>query len=226
MKEFYFIRHAVPINDSSGFDLHQFNLDQLGQQDHSLSEIGKQQALSLTQKLKALNIEVIIASEKKRAYETAEIVSRETSIPFIKKYKELNEFAPGGLDLSTNLLLKFLLFEGWPDVLRVNIDNLLYQGLSFYYMLQWKLGKTSQGDNLTELYQNIDRVIREYLKQPYQKIAIISHGYQILLLGLKLATSHPADLRKIKWVSNVSITRIDVDDKSNKKLVYFAENNP
>ncbi len=70
-------------------DYNRFNIIQ-GTRDVPLNEIGRRQAVELSEKLSGIPIDAACSSCLSRAYETAKIVMKPHGLP-VKQYAELNE---------------------------------------------------------------------------------------------------------------------------------------
>lgn len=73
MKRLYFIRHALSELNKSGH--------MAGTTDTPLTDEGRQQAKAAAQKIKNLDIDMVVSSPLSRALETAQIIAREISYP-------------------------------------------------------------------------------------------------------------------------------------------------
>ena len=222
MREYYFIRHAIPLNNVGGFDLKGLNKDMVGAQDQSLSEKGKKQASALKDTIQRLNIQCVLSSTMKRAVETAGIISEETGISHENKYKELVEFQPGRY--SHNLLTRTLLSASGPTVpFQKRYSKQLYRFYITYYLAQWARDKTVGGESLEEIFQRVDSGLAILDTNPAERIAIVGHGFWIFFMALKILGNPRQNLHKFSWVNNCSITRVDSDGHGNHELRFFAK---
>jgi len=179
--------------------------------DWPLSEKGRIQAARVGEKLRRLDVELVLSSSLSRSVETAEISARESGIPYGGGWEALNEVVMGkvpgpwapaaarGRRRTSSPRFKRPL---WP---------LLYRGLTVAYLLLWRAGITEGG----ETREQVDARVREVLVRldgfPQNRIAVVGHGYWILCMagfllrpvGRRLPPFPPGG-----WVSNVSFTRV------------------
>lgn len=152
LKPFYFIRHGQTQWNSEG--------RLMGQTDIPLNDNGVEQAHKIGKNLIGLNIETIITSPLKRAYETATIFNSYLQLPLVVN-NNLKECCWGRLEgkLKENYIL----------------DELLYQS-------------DRDGENYQEFKERIVDGINSIL-QNYNNVLIVSHGgvYKILMDVLNLS---------------------------------------
>jgi broad specificity phosphatase PhoE len=222
-RQYYFVRHAMPINDAGSFHLSAFDNDMQGRQDESLSEKGIRQAAALKDTIWRLNIQEIVSSTMKRAVETAAVISQETGIVYNHQFTRLVEVAPGSYPIKRLSWMRFLLSKRWPDKLRRKFGVGLYYFLASYYLIQWRRGKTQGGDSLSEIHQKIDEILRILDSYATDRILIVGHGYWIFLLGMRVLGGSRWNVFRLSWVVDYcSITRIDSNGQGNYQLRYFG----
>ena len=222
-RQYYFVRHAMPINDAGSFHLSAFDKDMQGRQDEPLSDKGRRQAAALKDTIQRLNIQEIVSSTMKRAVGTASVISEETGIVYNHQFTRLVEVAPGSYPINRFSWMRFLLSKHWPDKLRKKFGVGLYYFLAIYYLVQWHRGKTKGGDSLSEIHQKIDEVLRILDSYPTDRILIVGHGYWIFLLGMRVLGRSRWNVFRLSWVVDYcSITRIDSNGQGNYQLRYFG----
>ena len=219
---YYFIRHAIPLNDVGSFHFCIFNKDMVGEINESLSMNGEQQAYLLKNTIQNLNIGRIISSSKKRAIETARIISNETGIPFNHQYKQLDEINIGMYSIQNDLLIRILSSNRWPGQIRKIYDQLLSISLTLYYFIQWRRGKTIGGESLHVINQKIEEVLHILDSFPEERIAIVSHGGWISFLAVHVLGGSQWNFLKFSRVKNCSVTRIDSTGEGQYHLRFFA----
>lgn len=222
-KEYYFIRHAVPINDIGSFHLSVFDKDMLGEVDEPLSDKGVQQASALKKTIKKLNIQCIVSSTMKRAIETAMIISSETGIPYNHQFEKLVEVALGNHPVKQNTLFKVLLSKRWPRKMRKLLDWALSSGLTIYYFLQWRRGKTTGGESSSDIYLRIDEMLKILDSFSEERIVIVGHSGWISFLSTKILGESLWNFLKYSWVDNCYITRIDSNGNGAYQLRFFSK---
>jgi broad specificity phosphatase PhoE len=145
----YLIRHGQTTGDLE---------DRYGgdYEDH-LTEEGKEQSLRLAQKLKHSNIEIIFCSPKIRAQETAGIVSKEIgcNVEVVHNIRERNMYG-----ILTGMV-KSKAREKYPE----------YVGA-----LKNHRHTVPESEGYEHFGERITKALDAITKQPYQTIAILSHG--------------------------------------------------
>lgn len=226
-KEYYFIRHAIPINDTGSFHLSVFDKDMLGEIDESLSEKGKRQAAELKKIIIQLDIQRIVSSTRKRAAETAKIISDETQIPFDLRFERLVEINLGSPLIKKSrpvrMIMTGLLSKHWPEQMKKIIEQGLIFGLTIFYFLQWNRGKTTGGDPLPEIFRKIEEILKVLDSFPQKRIAIVCHAGWISFLAVKILGGSLKNFLKLSRVDNCSVTRIDSNGQGKYKLRFFAK---
>lgn len=96
----------------------------VGRRDDELNERGKEQAKALAEDLKGYNFDFVISSDKKRAIETAKIVSRELEIPYWGAMEILRDRDYGEVEglSSEQILSKFGIWM--TNALSPELDNI------------------------------------------------------------------------------------------------------
>ncbi|MGK5095340.1 histidine phosphatase family protein [Deltaproteobacteria bacterium TL4] len=222
-REYYFIRHALPLNDAGAFHLSAFDRNQLGQQNQYLSKKGIKQVEAITDTVLKLNIECLISSTLKRAIQTAQILHQHTQIPYEHQYKELIEFSPGTYPVRSKFFPPYPLSQLWPKPMEHRVTHFFSTTLSMFYLFQWSQGKTEGGDTLEEISHKVETMLAVLDQFPEKRIAIAGHGYWIFFLAMKILGNHPWNALRLSWVDNCSFTRVDADGEGNYKLRYFAK---
>lgn len=127
--------------------------------DFPINEKGRSQAKLSAEVLRPFGFNVIISSDKIRAVQTAEIVSHELGIPYIKQYKILRDRFYGDAEGLTTAQIKEKFGIFMKNSLTEEIDNL----------------------NGTESIKDLEARVREALRlisEEYdgQKVIAITHG--------------------------------------------------
>ena len=130
-----------------------------GRRDTSLTELGRKQAQSAAQKLKANNIEIIYSSPLKRAYETARIVAGELGVDEIIADEHLME-------------RDFGILTGKPisDISKYS-EKLLKTDRSTYFL------EIKGGEDFPSLFERGKKILTEIQDRHSGKnILIVCHG--------------------------------------------------
>jgi broad specificity phosphatase PhoE len=222
-RQYFFIRHALPINDAGSFHLSIFDRDMLGKVDEPLSEKGKQQAQALKNTMRNLGVERIVSSTRKRAVETAAIISEATGIPYDARFGRLDEISLGSTPVRKNILVRTVMSRHWPIPMHKVMDQTLIAGLTLYYFLKWRLGKTQGGETLSEINRKVDEMLRVLDTQPETRIAVVGHAGWISFLAVRIMGGSLWHFIRLSRVDNCAITRIDANGPGNYRLRYFAK---
>jgi len=222
-RTYYFIRHAVPINDAGLFNISSFEADMLEGTDLSLSDIGKKQAREVSETVRNLSVQYMVSSTLKRAVETAEIVAERTGIIYKERFEELVELSMGAVHHRKFDFFKLFIKADFPKKTKMFFSAAMYQFMSIYYLLQWYRGKARGGDTLQNIYQKTNSILKRLDDFPETRIAVVGHGYWIFFLALNVLGGSGRHIPKLSFVKNCSITRIDSDGSGKYRLIYFAK---
>ena len=172
-----------------------FRREFLGHTDLDITELGHMQAEKTAQYLENKKIDVIYSSDLKRAWSTAEHIAKKKDLSIIAD-AELREIYAGkwdgmkGADIETQYAEDY---KVWKE----DIGNAVPTG----------------GESVKALYE---RIINELLRisKLYEglTVCIATHATPIRMACVK-AKGLPICLAKdVKWVSNASVTIIDVEN--------------
>ena len=171
--------------------------------DWPLTARGARQASATGSLLARAGIERVVSSTLRRATETAEHIARQASVPYEHAWPELDEIPPRTLRPARTRRPEWL--EGLVGA--------------------WHVHRHTRGVRgpleLAALERDLAVVLARLDAMGEERIAVVSHGYRILLLALLV----PGDLRP-RWIANCSITRIDAIAPGQHRLVSFARPGP
>jgi probable phosphoglycerate mutase len=221
-REYYFIRHGIPLNDIGSFHLSVFDKDMQGEMDEPLSEKGIKQAEALKDVLLQLGVQRIVSSTLKRAAQTASVIADETGIPYDRRFKRLAEVNLGGYPIKKTAPIRMLFSRWWPLAIRKLIDRGVISAATVFYFLQWHLGNTIGGESLDEINRKVEEMLFELDAFPEHRIAVVCHAGWISFLAVKIMGGSLWNFLKLSRVDNCSITRIDSTGKGEYKLKFFA----
>lgn len=221
-RQYYFIRHALPVNDAGSFHLSVYDRDMLGKVDEPLSEKGKQQAKALKNTMRHLGVERIVSSTRKRAMETAAIISAATGIPYDARFGSLDEISLGSTPIRKNMLVRTVMSRHWPTPMRRLLGQALIAGLTLYYFFKWRIGKTHGGEHLSEINRKVDEMLEALDAQPEARIAVVGHAGWISFLAVRILGGSLWHFIRLSRVDNCAITRIDANGRGNYEIRYFA----
>ncbi len=222
-RNYYFIRHATPEENPKSVQAADMKMGMAGIADPPLSAMGRRQATEIAPIVNSLGVDYVLSSNMNRAVETASIIARETGIPLGERIEELREFAPGSLDTEKSTLIKSLTWNGWPSPIRQAIDSRMYRIMVFYYLLQWKRGKTTGGDSFEDMQDRIHHSLNVLGSHPGGDLAVVGHGYWLIFMAMAVMGNKPRNFFRLSYVENCSITRIMTNDSENYTLKSFAK---
>ncbi len=223
-RQYYFIRHALPVNDAGSFHISVFDRDMMGEVDEGLSEKGKRQAAVLTPMIQESGAERLVSSTRKRAIETAEIISEGSGLHYQGRLPSLVEINLGSYPVNKNLLFRFMMSTAWPRFMRGALDRIMADGLTFHYFIQWQRGKTQGADTITAINERIDDGLKVLDSLPQERIAVVGHAGWITFMAIRIRAESMLRLARIFRVGNCSVTRVDADGTGGYRLRYFAKN--
>lgn len=175
-----------------------------GMKDIELTQLGLEQAELLAKRLKGENIDCIYSSDLKRAYTTAEIISKEINAPIVK-IEEFREMS----------------FGVWEGLTAKEIEE-NYQELYDLWKTDPRYVLIENAETLEEVQKRMLTKTKEIVEENWGKnILIVSHGTSIkaLILGLlEIDLSFYPSFR----MDNASLSIIDI--KENKKAVLVLYN--
>ncbi len=169
----------------------------LGHTDLPLTELGHKQAEVTATYLDGYDIDILYASDLKRAYMTAEHIAEHKQLSIITD-TELREIYAGkweGLPFTT-------IYEKYRADFDVWIQD---------------IGKArcTDGESVAELYE---RVIKEIIRlsklNEGQTVCVATHATPIRCVRLKALGYSVENAKAIGWTSNASVTIVDVDADS------------
>ncbi len=142
-----------------------FNVQKINQgsgTDTSLNENGRRQAREAAEKLKKKTFDVIISSDRRRAVETAKILSEQLGVPHVAEWPEWNERWDGSWEGKPmkEILAKF-----------PNVDPETMAVASFHHLGPPDAETLSQF--IMRAQKAYERTMREY---PGKRVLVVSHG--------------------------------------------------
>lgn len=197
-RTYLFARHAQAIYQSLTFRAEAFPRGT----DWPLSDAGEQQALALGDAFAREGCQRIVSSALLRARRTAEIASERSGIPYDGAWPELNEVSPRRLRHRPAARRR-------PQV---------WEGIAAAWHLRRHLrGVTSETRDVESIERRIREVLARLDAMEETRIAVVSHGYFIVLLSLVV----PGRVRP-RAMRNCSITRVSADGHGGYRLAGFA----
>ena len=165
IKNFYIFRHGQSSYNVEGRIQGQTN-------DSVLTELGRSQAVALGEKLQSKNIEVMVSSPLLRALQTAELVNKSLNIPIVidKHFIEVNVGEVEGLPYND-------VIKKYPQVYKQLHSPNIEECFDVRY---------PQGETKREVQKRIFAGLDYWLQQPYNNIAISTHGIALAQIYAQL----------------------------------------
>ena len=184
-KYFYIFRHGQSTYNLQG-------RTQGRTDDSALTELGKEQAKNIGQRLAGKGIEIIACSPLKRARQTAQLANELLNVPIVIEddFNEIDVGAAEGLS-RTELKERFSeIFDAWHTPDR-KFENVCYPG----------------GETKKQARERIFAGLQKWAKLDYKNIAISAHG--IMLAQTLIALGYEAS-----YVENGSILELEYDGEN------------
>ena len=184
-KYFYIFRHGQSTYNLQG-------RTQGRTDDSALTELGKEQAKNIGQRLAGKGIEIIVCSPLKRARQTAQLANELLNVPIVIEddFNEIDVGAAEGLS-RTEIKERFSeIFDAWHTTDR-KFENVCYPG----------------GETKKQARERIFAGLQKWAKLDYKNIAISAHG--IMLAQTLIALGYEAS-----YVENGSILVLEYDGEN------------
>ncbi len=202
MKRSYFlVRHGQAIYQERGFVRAAHPPDT----DWPLTSLGEAQAHAVAPVLLRFGVERAVSSELERATRTASVIAERGRLPYEDRWGALNEIHPTRLRAGRahTEQEEWSFLDGWRGARAVREAT--------------RTGRAPPGWELDATRERIFGVLGRLDALPEPRIAIVGHGYWILLTALFLRGK-----LGYRWIANCSVTRIDADGAGRYRLVSFA----
>jgi len=174
-----------------------------GSQDSPLTELGKQQARQLGERLKGVTWDGIYASPQKRAHETAKLICPEEKEQIILKDD-----------------LKEMCFGDWEGRHHENVaKEEPFQWEAFLQSPDTYVSST--GEDYQAVEARVLRALQEIVeKHPAGNVLIISHGIVVKLLMLHFEGRDLVTLWNPPEIRNTSLCKIALSEGQSEILLY------
>lgn len=194
-RTYLFVRHAEGTHQVPSLER-----DRRIGRDATLTTRGRHQARALAARLAASGVERVVSSSLRRARETAEIVALGGNLPYEHAWSELDEIAPRRLFRSPSPPRP----EWWHGV------------LGAYHVYRASLGLRGGPADVRAVEDRVRATLARLDAMDEARIAVVGHGYWILLMALML----PGSVR-LRPIPNCSITEVR-SSRGAHRLVHFA----
>jgi broad specificity phosphatase PhoE len=198
-RTYFFLRHAEAVHQARAF-----RPDAIAPgTDWPLTPQGERQARAAARVVVGIGAERVISSGLRRARETAEHIAAMAALPYEHAWPELDEISPRLMRSDTSARERP---EWWEGVLGA-----------------WHLHRRIRGapegpldvgwveDRIREVLARLDEL-------PERRVAVVGHGYWILLMALTV----PGRFR-MRWITNCSVTRVEAYGGGDYRLACFAK---
>ncbi len=186
---FIFVRHG----QSEGNLRNEF----LGHTDLPLTELGHRQAECTAVYLESVPIDVIYASDLKRAYMTAEHIAEHKQLSIIADtaFREVYAGKWEGLTFTE-------IYENYRDDFDTWINDI-------------GRARCTDGESVAELYGRIIAEVERLAElNEGQTVCVATHATPIRCVRIKALGRPLEEAKDIGWTSNASVTVIDVDTET------------
>lgn len=197
MRRYDFVRHAQAVYQRITFRAAAFPRGT----DWPLSAGGERQARALGPLLAARGVERIVSSDLLRAKQTAELAAEASGLPYDDRWAELNEISPRRL--------RRVEARRRPQWLEGIVGA--------WHMRQHVRGIASVSRDVESVEVRIREVLARLDALPEEHVAVVSHGYFILLMALVV----PGRVR-LRPIANCSVTSIEADGHGRYEITSFA----
>lgn len=197
-RSYYFVRHAQAVYQQKDFRWEDHPPDT----DWPLHPRGEAQIERAAGRILRHGVERVVSSKLARAVATADALAARGMLPYEHRWGALNEIHPrslrGGGSPRT--------WSWWEG-----------------YLAARAVRRYAQDGRLDSRYDpriaedRVRGVLHRLDELPHRHIAVVSHGFFILLSALIVGGRV-----RYRWIDNCSLTRIDADGEGGYRLVSFA----
>lgn len=181
------VRHA----QAEGNFLREFH----GWTDSGITELGHQQAALAAKRLKEIRMDVLYSSTMKRALETARYISKEKELPILRtdQLKEINGGAWEGVKFDQ-------LPQRWPK------EHDTWENKPHLHQMP-------NGESVKEFQERLIKEMESIIAaNPGKTICIVTHGTAIKSLMCYFQACDLAEMVKIPWYDNTSLTILEHEE--------------
>ncbi len=156
-KDFYIFRHGQSTYNIAGRTQGQTN-------DSVLSDLGKEQAIAIGKRLADKVIDVIATSPLKRAMQTAELANQSLNVPIVidERFIEVNVGVVEGMHYTE-------ICEKFEDIFKkMHLPGKECEDVCY-----------PEGETRKQVRERVFAGLNDWVKQPYNVIAVSSHGIML-----------------------------------------------
>lgn len=166
-----------------------------GWNDSDLTQKGKQDASALASRLADINFDHIYSSTQKRARETAEIIKSDRNID-ITELEDLREIG----------------FGQWEGMTMKDIQDNYKDEFDVYLKKPHLYKPILNGESYDEIFDRVNRALKEIIKNGGDNILIVSHGVTIKILTAIVKDISREDLYEIGISKGTSLNICQVNE--------------
>ncbi|SCY56726.1 histidine phosphatase family protein [Alkaliphilus peptidifermentans] len=173
-----------------------------GHKDSNLTDVGEQQAKLLGERLKDIEIDVIISSSSGRAYRTAELICGDREI-----------------DILPNDNLKEINIGDWEGQLVVEVEEHSPDEHHNFWNLP-HLYQPSGGETFQQLHTRVSNEIEKIITEHYGKnILVVTHGVVLKALISYFENKEIKDLWSGAFMHSTCLNIVEIDNKERRFLL-------
>ena len=178
-----------------------------GQQDTDLSPRGRQQVRMLGRRFAGRPLDLVLASDLKRALETAVAVAQSRRPP---------------VPLETDLRLREMVFGQWEGLAVAEIRARFADDYAAYQADPAE-GRPTGGETFRELGERAWAAVEERLQRPsLRRLAVVAHGGTVKALLCRLLDL-PLAMRTRLRIDNASVTAVELREGRPPVLRYLND---
>ncbi len=197
-RSYYLVRHGRAVYQHRGFRFE----DHPPGTDWPLSAAGRAQAERAAVEVLRHGVERVVSSRLARAVSTAEAIAQRGGVPYEHRWGALNEIHPRTLR-AAEAGERWSWWEGW---------------LAARAVRRYAARGSAPGPYDPRIAEDRVRGVLARLDAlPERRVAVVSHGFFILLSVLLIGGRV-----RYRWIDNCSVTRIDADGAGRYRMVSFA----
>ncbi len=178
--------------------------------DVELSKRGQLQVTSVAERVAKLDFDVLVSSPQKRAFQTAEAISKLTSKPVQECDLFVERIKPSSInDKPYSDKRAAEIWRKWEDTMTGKTSD-----------------KIEDGETQAEIIKRADKALEYLLKRKEQTVTVVTHGYFLrtlvarVLLGNELNSSNLVKIQQSTGVENTGITVIRYADDFEQSFAW------
>lgn len=230
-RSYFFVRHGRAVYQERGFRPEAWPRGT----DWPLAPRGHEQAHAVSRFLLAAGTERVVSSALLRARETATRIAQRGALPYADAWPELDELKVRQLrsrlrapraprdgeadEVARAEVLDGPTRRGRPRAVRMTIQSPEWWDGWFMAraMRRHLRGEDPAGWAVAPIAERVREVLARLDGMREPRVAVVGHGFWILMAAMTLDGP-----RRLRWIDNCSVTRVDADGRGSYRLVSFA----